>query len=131
MKIIVMSKYKESELFARALLDVGQDVQILRLDANLKDKHCIVYDEMNINNKIVIVDGAETSYIAQRGYINNALFFYLNLNKNEQESEFVKTQDYFTIEVKNAEDKTRDDWKKAADVFIRQISESPDCSSHI
>lgn len=122
-KYLVIAKYEETELFADALISLGEEIQKMYLCAELKDKYSIVWDEINRETTVVIVDSAEGSFLAQRSPVNNAIFIFLNLMKGG-EDDLVKTLDFYEIQVKHSEDQKRNDWTKAAVLLKERVSKS-------
>lgn len=133
MKALIIIKHKETELFAAGMIAAGFEVQKLYITGQLPDMDSVTFDEININTEVVIIDSFEGSCIAQHGYVNNAIFMLLRLDKRLEDEEYALlcSMDFHRIEVKDYEDKKADDWKEASVLLKKQLSKSISCGSSL
>lgn len=128
--VTVFVKYEETEVFADCLEKVGVPTSKVYLSAELKDDRSFTYDEVRIETSVVICDSFETANLAETCKVNNARFYYLNLNKNVADN-VVLLRDFYVIEVKDCEKKTRNDWEQAAVLFKNEeLPKSSYCNTY-
>jgi len=123
-RVLVTVYYDETEVFADELIKQGFVVDKLYLSALLKDEFSITYDEMKKRYDVIVIDGFLSEPLIRYSWLNHAKYFFLFFDGRDDNDKAVLDLDYSVIQVKDYEDKTRDDWAKAAVFFGQKISES-------
>lgn len=121
--IIVYIKYPQTEMFADALIVKGYRVHKVYYSGELRDEYSIMVQEIIPRAKAVLIDSVESNYLVRFCPIHNAIFVFLDLKVDKANDE-LRLMDYYTLEVKDASNKTRDDWEEAAVLFGEWISKS-------
>ena len=131
MQILVVIRYDETEIFADSLISLGVTVDKMYLSAKLKDMNSITWDELRFKYDAIIVDSHLTEVLVRFSGLNHSKYYFLYLEGKDVTDSVLLKADYLPIRVTGYENKTRDDWTKAAIFFLQGFAKSANSESNI